>query len=34
MMGAAKKKCGPQTAHAQGVLNEAVQMIQTGQMSV
>ena len=34
MMGAAKKKCGPQTAYAQGVLDEAVQMIRTGRMSV
>ena len=34
MMGAAKKKWGPQTAYAQGVLDEAIQMVQTGQMSV
>ena len=34
MMGAAKKKRGPQQGYAQGVLDEAVQMIRTGRMSV
>ena len=34
MMGAAKKKRGPQRVHAQGVLDEAIQMVRTGRMSV
>ena len=34
MMGAAKKKQGPQQGYAQGVLDEAVQMIRMGRMSV
>ena len=34
MMGAAKKQHGPQQGYAQGVLDEAVQMIRTGRMSV
>ena len=34
MVGATKKKRGPQQGYAQGVLDEAVQMIRMGRMSV
>ena len=34
MMGATKKKRGPQQGYAQGVLDEAVQMIRMGRMLV
>ena len=34
MMGATKKKRGPQQGYVQGILDETVQMIRTGRMSV